>query len=248
MYRFLAYFLFFICISSELMAQKTTQRVPQRTTVTPSTQSTSSSTRSYSKYRNLGLGVGLTRSVIYLSRNVKDNNDATGVNFSLVYGLSRLLRLSAEYTHYLPIDIAPTWYDIKAKTVEVNMHVIARLNRSSAYFYPLIGLSYNLFSGTYTGVNDYLNLSSLYEPNTHVDTRWIGLNVGTGYEYFFKPGSFFLDYKMRVGVTEGYDEINIQDVCITAGLRFNIKVRSLRSLFIYRDTRSRYQLDKADEE
>lgn len=244
MVKILTYFLILIFTSFSLFAQKATQRAPQK----PTTTTTTTKSKSYAKYRNLGIGVGVTRSVIYLARNVKEDNDATGLQFSMVYGISRLLRLSLEYTHFFPIDIAPTWYDINAKTIEMNMHIIARFNKSNAYFYPLFGLSYNTFSGNYTGINDYLNLSSLYEKNTTVVTRWLGLNVGTGYELFFKPGSFFLDYKMRVGFTEGSNQINIQDVCITAGLRFNVKVRSLRSIFIYRDTRSRYQLDKADED
>jgi hypothetical protein len=246
MFRILTYLLLFVFTASAFQAQKAPQRLSQK--ATSATKSSSVTAKSYPKYRNLGIGLGLTRSVVYLARNVKENNDATGIQISMVYGISRLLRLSMEYTHYLPIDIAPTWYNIKANTIEVNTHIIAHLSRSSAYFYPLFGLSYNTFSGTYTGQNDYLNLGSLYEENSNVTTNWIGLNLGTGYEYFFKPGSFFIDYKMRVGFTEGYNQINIQDVCIMAGLRFNIKVRSLQSIFIYRNTRSRYLLDKADED
>jgi len=194
------------------------------------------------------MGLGATRSVVYLARNVKPNNNATGLNLSLVYGGSKLFRASFEYTRYLKMDIAPTWYNIKASTVEFNMHAIARFRSRIAYFYPLFGISYNRFSGTYTGINDYLNLSSFYEKNQKIVTRWLGINIGTGYEIYFKPGSFFIDYKMRIGRTEGYNQINIQDVCITAGLRFNLKAPSLYSVFVYRGTRSRYLLDKSDED
>jgi len=202
--------------------------------------------KKYPMTTNLGIGVGVTRSVVYLARNVKPNNDGTGLNTSLVYGGSRLFRASLEYTRYKKLDIAPTWYDIKANTIELNAHILARFRGKNAYFYPLFGLSYNTFSGTYTGINDYLNLDKLYKKDQKVVTRWLGVNIGTGYEIYFKPGSFFLDYKMRVGMTEGYNQLNIQDVCITAGLRFNSKMPSFYSLFIYRGTRSRYLLDKAD--
>lgn len=244
----LAFFLIFIfCTTSVFFSQKVQQR-PSRVPAKEIKKSNSPSQQNntYSKYRNLGIGVGLTRSVVYLARNVKENNDATGLNFALVYDLSHLLRLSGEYTYYFPIDISPTWYNIQASSMEINAHIIARLRNSDSYFYPLFGLSYNSFSGVYTGINDYLNLNLLYTANQKVITNWVGLNVGTGYEYFFKPGSFFIDYKMRVGFTEGTNQLNIQDVCITAGLRFNLRVRSLRSIFIYRDTRSRYLLDKAN--
>jgi len=165
----------------------------------------------------------------------------------MVYGGSKLMRLSLEYTRYQPLDIAPTWYNINASTIELNTHFMARFRNRNAYFYPLVGISYNIFSGTYTGVNDYLNLGTLYKKNEKVVTRWVGLNIGTGYELYVKPGSFFLDYKMRIGVTEGKSQLNIQDVCITAGLRFNLRVPSFYSLFIYRGTRSRYLLDTSDD-
>lgn len=202
--------------------------------------------KKHSKRTNLGIGLGVTRSVVYLARNVKPNNDATGLNASLVYGGSKLLRVSLEYTRYAKIDIAPTWYNINANTIELNAHILARFQNKKAYFYPLFGVSYNTFSGTYTGINDFLNLSELYEKDERVITRWLGINVGTGFEYYFKPGSFFLDYKMRVGLTKGYNQINIQDVCISAGLRFNLRVPSFYSIFVYRGTRSRYLLDKSD--
>jgi hypothetical protein len=194
---------------------------------------------------DLGFGLGLTRSVVYLARNVKTDNDATGLNATLVYGLSRLFRASLEYTYYLPLDIAPTWYDIRANTIEMNMHILARFKSVKAYFYPMFGISYNTFSGRFTGVEDYLNLSKIYDRNQQVKTTWFGLNIGTGYELFFKPGSFFLDYKMRVGVTEGYNNLNIQDICVTAGLRFNVRVVRFGKWF--RGTRSRYLLNTRDE-
>lgn len=195
----------------------------------------------------LGIGAGVTRSVVYLSRNVKPDNDATGISTSLVYGGSKLFRASLEYTHYGAINIEPTWYGVRANTLELNMHVLARFKGKNAFFYPLFGLSYNTFSGIYTGINDYLNLRSLHEVDTRVVTRWLGVNIGTGYEIYFKPGSFFIDYKMRVGITEGQNKLNIQDVCISAGLRLNLKVPSLYGIFVYKGVRSRYLLDTSEE-
>jgi hypothetical protein len=238
MYRFIPYFIFFLFLSGTSFSQRKVVKPVAKQAVKP--------VNKHPKKTNFGMGAGLTRSVIYLARNVKANNDATGFNTSLVYGGAKLTRASLEYTYYRPIDIAPTWYDIHASTVEFNVHIMARFRTKQAYFYPLFGLSYNTFSGTFTGINDFLNLSSLYSKNERVVTRWLGVNLGTGYEYYFKPGSFFLDYKMRVGITEGNKQLNIQDVCISAGLRFNLRVPSFYSLFIYKGTRSRYLLDTED--
>lgn len=185
-------------------------------------------------------GFGAAGSVLFLSRNVKPDNEARGYQASLVYGGSKLFRGSLEYTRYQTINIEPTWYNIKAQSIECNMHILARFNESKAVFYPIFGLSYNTFKGFYTGVNDYLNLSSLYSVNQDVVTHWLGFNVGTGFECYFNRLSFYADYKMRLGVSEGYNEFNIIDVCLSAGIRYNFKVPSLYSLV--KGTRSRYIL------
>jgi hypothetical protein len=237
MSRLIAYFIFLVLLVSHVgFAQS--KPVPKKNVT---------STKKHPKRTDLGIGLGVTRSVVYLARNVKPNNDATGLNASLVYGGSRIFRVSLEYTRYAEMNMAPTWYDVKANTIELNGHVLARFKNKNAYFYPLFGISYNRFSGFYTGNNDFLRLDEFYQKNTQVSTNWLGLNVGTGYELYFKPGSFFLDYKMRIGVTKGYNQINIQDVCISAGLRFNLRAPSVYSLFTPGGLRSRYLLDKSDE-
>ncbi len=193
------------------------------------------------KTTNLAFGVGAAKSVLFLNRNVKENNDATGLHASLIYGGSNLFRFSLEYTLYRPINIAPTWYDIKANTIEANTHIIARFKNTNAFFYPLFGVSYNSFKGYFTGKNDFLNLADKYKVNQTAVTQWVGLNVGTGYEIFFKKISLFLDYKMRVGLADGKKQLNIMDVCFSSGLRFNLKAPSVYKLF--RGTRSRYLLN-----
>lgn len=196
--------------------------------------------KTHAKYSNFALGIGATRSVLYLNRNVKENNDATGLHFSLIYGGNKNLRLSTEYSYFFPINIEPTWFNIRAKCIESNLHIIARFTKTKAYFYPIVGISYNEFSGFFTGRNDFLNLTDKYGKNTHVKTIWYGLNVGTGYEYYIYNFSLFLDYKMRIGLAEK-KQLNIMDVCFTAGLRYNFKVPTLYKLF--NGTKSRYMLN-----
>jgi len=198
--------------------------------------------KSYPKRTNLAFGGSFTESVLFLSRNVKDNNNAKGYSFSAIYGGAKILRASIEYTYYRPINIEPTWYNINASTIEVNAHVLAKVKNSSALFYPLIGLSYNQFRGFFTGRNDFQNLREKYKANSTVTTNWLGLNIGTGYEQYFGPVSFFIDYKMRVGVNDGPDRrLNIMDVCIGFGLRYNLKVPSFYKIFS--TTKGRYFLD-----
>ncbi len=197
--------------------------------------------KTHAKITNLAFGFGAAKSVLFLNRNVKENNDASGLQASLIYGGSNIFRFSLEYTHYRMIDIAPTWYDIKANTIEANMHLIARFKNTDAFFYPLFGISYNSFNGYFTGKNDFLNISEKHKPNQTVVTKWLGVNIGTGYELYFKKMSLFLDYKMRVGYADGKKQLNIMDVCFSIGLRYNIKVPSIYRLF--RGTRNRYLIN-----
>jgi hypothetical protein len=182
------------------------------------------------KKTNLEFGVGITGSVLYLARNVKEDNDAKGYTFIANYGVNDLFRLSAQYTKFLPINIAPTWYDVTANSAEVNAEMIVMFKNNKTMLYPLAGLSYNTFKGYFTGANDYLNLRELYKANTTVSNKWFGVNVGTGMEHAFGPIVIFADYKMRVGKMEPKG-INIMDVCYSGGIRIKLYVLTLKSVY-----------------
>jgi hypothetical protein len=201
--------------------------------------------KTHSRTTNLAIGGGLTRSVLFLSRNIKQNNDAIGYNGSVTYG-KKLFRGSLEYTYYRKIDIQPTWYDIKAQTIEANMHLLARFKKTKAYFYPIAGLSYNMFSGYFTGVNDFLYLSNKYKKNEIARTNWLGFNIGAGYEQFIKQVSVFGEYKMRIGKSDFENPLNIMDLCFSFGIRYNLKVPSIYRLV--NGTKSRYLLEPKDQE
>src|SRR5690349_19633096 len=87
----------------------------------------------------LAFGAGVTKSVVYLNRNIKPDNDAVGYNISAVYGGHKLLRFSGEFTNYSNINIEPTWYDVSAYTLEANTHFLARFKSRKAVFYPIFG-------------------------------------------------------------------------------------------------------------
>jgi hypothetical protein len=202
--------------------------------------------KTHSRNTRISFGAGVTNSVLFLSRNIKEDNEALGLNLNLTYGISRLMRAELEYTRYREIAIAPTWYDIRAYTVEANLHFISKFPESKAYFYPMFGVSYNVFSGFFTGVNDFLNLAAFYESNSRAVTRWVGVNTGLGIERFFGRVSVFGECKMRTGISEEYSELTIMDVCYSAGVRLNLRARSVYGLF--RGTRSRYLLRTQEKE
>ncbi|MBA2613683.1 MAG: hypothetical protein H0U95_17100 [Bacteroidetes bacterium] len=177
---------------------------------------------------------------------MKDNNDAIGYHGSVLYGGSKLLRGSLEYTYYRKINIEPTWYNIKASTIEFNIHIMTKFKKSKTYFYPLVGLSYNSFSGYFTGKDDFQNLHDKYQKNQIAVTKWIGVNVGAGFEkYFIKRASVYGEYKMRVGNSQE-KQINIMDVCFSIGVRGYLRVPSIYKLVS--TTKSRYPFESKEPE
>ena len=180
---------------------------------------------------NLQIGAGVAGSVLYLSRNIKEDNDALGYVFNVIYGGHKGYRFSAQYTTYVPINIEPTWYNVKANTVEANIEAIVLFKNNKTILYPSTGLSYNTFKGYFTGVDDFLNLREIYRQNTTVRNQWIGLNVGTGIEHAFGPLVIFADYKMRIGRADKTGGINIMDVCYSGGLRLKISVPTFHKLY-----------------
>ena|SRR6218665_1571244 len=189
---------------------------------------------------NLGIGVGVANSAVFLQRNTLDDDNIIGLHGCLTYDASRMLRVSVDYTRYQKVNIAPTWYNIQASTLEANLFVLW-YSKGGLCFYPIGGISYNVFKGYFTGLGDFQNLSSRYGVNGQVVTRWLGVNTGVGMEYSIKPFAVFASFKLRTGLSDGRSGLNIVDVCFNAGIRYNLKAPSLYKIF--KGNGHRYYLD-----
>ncbi len=194
---------------------------------------------------NFGVGFGVARSVVFLSRNIKEFNDATGWTFNMIYGGHKLVRFAFDYSQFSSLNIEPTWLDIKAKTYEVNIQFIARFKNIKSIIYPITGFSLNQFNGLFTGKEDFQNLREKYSSNTYIKSNWFGTNFGLGYEQAIGPFKAVLSYKMRVGTSDVNAKVNIMDVCYGLGLRYDMKASTPRHFYrtIFRKTRNRYALD-----
>lgn len=178
---------------------------------------------------------GANISVIYLARNVKDNNNEPGFCGGLTYEVNDFVRFAGLYTYFKPINIEPTWYDVKAKNFEVNLEVLAKFPNKKTLLYPFVGFSYNTYKGFFTGQADYLNLRQYYPINTTIKNNWLGLNLGTGLEHNFGILGVFIDYRMRVGKQDNV--INIMDVCYTGGLKVRFPYGKLAKSMSHLDDR-----------
>ncbi len=198
--------------------------------------------KTHSSKSNLAIGVGLTRSLLFLTRNSDEKNPSYGYNINLTYGLTKILCVSVANTYYKPINIEPTWKNVESNTIEVNAHLLAKFDSTKTFFYPIFGLSYNHFSGFFTGKNDVLNFREIYGTNTYITTNWLGFNTGLGFEQHIKKFSLYIDYKMRVGFKDGRSrQVNILDVCIGGGIRYNLTAPSVYKIF--KRAKNRYFID-----
>lgn len=169
------------------------------------------------EYTKWSMKAGANISVIFLARNTKDKNNSPGYCGGFTYEVNNFVRVSTLYTRFRPINIEPTWLNVKANSYEMNLEVMAKFPNKKTLLYPFAGLSYNTFNGFFTGELDYLNLKEFYKSNTTIKNNWLGLNLGTGIEHNFGILGLFIDYRMRVGKQDG--SINIMDVCYTGGLK-----------------------------
>lgn len=171
------------------------------------------------KYTKWSAKAGANISVVYLARNVKDNNNAPGFCGGINYEINNFLRVSTLYSYFRPINIEPTWLNVRASSYEMNLEMVAHFPNKKTLLYPFVGLSYNTYDGFFTGQLDYLNLKEYYSANSMVRNRWFGINFGTGMEHNFGLVGIFVDYRMRVGKQEDGVGVNIMDVCYTGGLK-----------------------------
>ena len=204
--------LIFVCVSQLVWAQtknKVPVKAPKNVKTIPLPKERD--------YTNLSMKVGANNSVIFLARNTKDNNNVLGYCGGFTYDVNDFVRVSSLYTHFKPINIEPTWLNIKANTFELNLELMAKFPINKTLLYQFAGFSYNTFKGFFTGQLDYLNLKEYYKVNSEIKNNWLGLNLGTGIEHQFDLIGVFIDYRMRVGKQDKV--INIMDVCYTGGIK-----------------------------
>jgi hypothetical protein len=185
------------------------------------------------EYSKLSIKGGFNISVIYLARNIKDNNNEPGYSGGMTYRINDYIRVSGLYTKFKPINIEPTWLNVNANTIESNLEIMANFPNKQTLLYPFAGFSYNTYKGYFTGKQDYLNLIEYYPANSIVKNNWVGFNLGTGIEHNFGIIGLYFDYRMRVGKQErGF---NIMDVCYTGGIKINLPKNKTKSIFRTRD-------------
>ena len=170
--KILFYFsLFFLSVQSH--GQKTTKPEIKKTKPTIPA-------KKEKEFSKLSLKTGFNISVIYLARNIKEDNNEPGYSAGLTYRVNDFIRISGLYTKFKPINIQPTWINVNANTIESNLEIMANFPNKQTLLYPFVGLCYNTYKGFFTGQQDYLNLIDYYPANSVVKNNWLGVNLGKG--------------------------------------------------------------------
>lgn len=162
----------------------------------------------------LGFAGGLSKSVVFLTRNINEFNDAYGLYLQLSFNRpKKLIRNEISFTNYSKIQIEPTWKDVKSWTFEHNVNFMARFVKTEAFLFPTVGWCLSRYEGFFTGISDVQGLRAKFQPYTIVRQYWFGLNFGVGAEKVFYPFSIGMYYKMRISNGDLVDKLSIVDVC-----------------------------------
>ena len=163
-------------------------------------------------------------STAFILRDQSNNGASKGIGFNFTLSeLSSNYRLTGQYTTYKKFEFDPTWKNMYAHKIELNLELTTHFENIEMVFYPFLGLSYNYISGFYTGINDQNSLRNYYNTNSVVTNRWPGLNFGMGLERRIKRVVIFANYRMHFVKAE--DMIRIMDIGLDAGLKYNIDLK-----------------------
>lgn len=177
------------------------------------------------KYKfEFGIGAGVSKSVVFLTRNIKEFNDAYGIYLQFSFNsINKLLRNEISFSNYNKIQIEPTWKNVKSWIFEHNINFMARFIKTDAMLFPTLGWCVSHYEGFFTGISDVQGLRARFNPNTLVSQYWFGLTFGVGAEKVFYPFSVGMYYKMRISNGDLIDKLSIVDVCYHFFIKYYFK-------------------------
>ena len=88
-------FILFFCFSTQLLFSQTAVTIQKD---------------AKPKRAKLSIGAGMNRSELFLEQNIKEDKRMMGISTQLVYDAHKVVRFSAEFTHYFPTDLAPKYF------------------------------------------------------------------------------------------------------------------------------------------
>jgi hypothetical protein len=169
------------------------------------------------------LGGGCVLSSVNIFRNYRQNPYRLGYNFRAYNEFSSNMRMMAEYTYMPKFSLEPTWLDVKNDVIDINLNLLAQIKDYKAIFYTITGLYAQRWKSFYTGINDFSNSKKTYLTNSIVINRYIGLDLGLGFERAFPGFQFFGEFRYRFSNTDS--GFGITDAAYSAGLKTKLNTK-----------------------
>lgn len=165
---------------------------------------------------SIALGANLSSVNIY--RNYKENPYKLGLDARAYYVVNTGLRVMAEYCYTPKFDLSPTWYNVNNHIVNVSANAMAYIKDQEVMVYTITGICVQRWKGFYTGQQDYSSARFIYQPNTEVLNKNIGMDLGLGFERPFPGFYLYGDFRYRFARVD--KSFGITDAAYNLGLKF----------------------------
>jgi len=147
----------------------------------------------------------------------------SAINGRLNVKFRRRLGLSAEFTNQFQHDALPAWGMISSRTFDLNLnYMYFHVAQTSSIFYGLIGACFQQWKGTYLGTPAFTKDIYDYQIGEQKSFNFPSVNLGIGFERFYKQVGVFGEFKFRFGQDFVYDSFGIVDVCVSLGAKINL--------------------------
>lgn len=166
------------------------------------------------------VALGANLSSVNIHRNYKENPYRLGFDARAYYMVNTGLRVMAEYCYTPKFSLSPTWYDIKNQIFNVSVNAVTYIKDQEVMVYTITGLCVQRWKGFYTGQQDYSTARFIYQPNTEVLNKNMGLDLGLGFERPFPGFYLYGDFRYRFARID--KSFGITDAAYNLGLKFPI--------------------------
>jgi hypothetical protein len=183
--------------------------------------------------KGIYLALAGTYSSVDVYKNYLQNPFRIGYSPRLCWEFSNTFRLSFEYTVLPSFAFSPSWNNLRATNLEINLQFMARIKDEFSIFYATLGLCQHSWRGDFVSQSVFYDAIVKYQPGTSIERSWVGLNTGVGIERAFKYFEIFAEYRYRFSKVD--EALAVSDVAICFGIKRKIPFKK-----IFRGLKDRY--------
>jgi hypothetical protein len=175
--------------------------------------------------KGIYLALAGTYSSVDVYKNYLQNPFHIGYSPRVCWEFSNTFRLSLEYTILPGFSFSPSWNNLRATNLEINLQFMARIKDEYSIFYATIGACQHSWRGDFISQSVFYDAIVNYQPGTSIDKSWIGLNTGVGVERAFKYFEVFAEYRYRFSKVDA--TLAVSDVAVCLGIKRKIPFKKI---------------------